>query len=43
MDGGMYYGVTMDFAKRYSLGFHAGSGFTDDNIYTVYITLGYKL
>jgi hypothetical protein len=43
LDGGMYYGATMDFAKRYSIGLHAGSGFTDDNVYTVYITLGYKL
>jgi hypothetical protein len=43
VDGGIYYGTTLEFAKKYSLGFHAGSGFTDDNIYSLYITLGYKL
>jgi hypothetical protein len=43
LDGGMYYGTTLEFSKKYSVGFHAGSGFTDDNVYAVYITLGYKL
>jgi len=42
-DAGVIYGGTIDFAKRYSLGFHSGVGLSDDDISTLYITLGYRL
>jgi len=42
-DTGMMYGITIDFAKRYSIGVHQGTGLSSDNISSVYMTLSYKL
>jgi hypothetical protein len=43
LDIGMYYGVTADIAKRFSVGFHVGTGFTDNSTQSLYATVGYRL
>ncbi|MDR2583441.1 MAG: PorT family protein [Fibromonadaceae bacterium] len=42
-DAGIIYGTVIDFAKKYSLGAHVGTGLSDDDIYSFYMTLSYKL
>jgi len=42
-DAGIIYGAVIDFAKKYSLGVHVGTGLSDDDIYSFYMTLSYKL
>lgn len=41
-DAGMIYGAVIDFAKKYSIGLHSGTGLSDDDISSFYMTLGYK-
>lgn len=47
-DAGLIYGATMDFAKKYSIAMHMGTGFWGGyyryyDFYSVYMTIGYKL
>jgi hypothetical protein len=42
-DAGVIYGVVIDFAKRYSIGLHSSVGLSEDNLSSLYMTLGYKL
>jgi len=42
-DAGIIYGTVIDFAKKYSLGVHVGTGLSDDDIDSFYMTLSYKL
>jgi len=42
-DAGMMYGISIDFAKKYSIGVHQGTGLSGDNLSSIYMTLSYKL
>lgn len=42
-DAGVIYGAVIDFAKRYSIGLHSSIGLSEDNLSSLYMTLGYKL
>jgi hypothetical protein len=42
-DAGITYGATFDFAKRFTLGLHLGYGFSDDDVQSMYATVGYRL
>jgi hypothetical protein len=42
-DAGIIYGATFDFAKRFTVGFHLSNGFSDDEVQSIYATVGYRL
>jgi hypothetical protein len=42
-DAGIIYGATFDFAKRFTVGFHLSNGFSDDEVQSIYATVGYRI
>jgi hypothetical protein len=41
-DAGIYYGAGVDIQKKYFLGIHFSSGFTEGSIYSFYMNAGYN-
>jgi len=42
VDIGLFYGVAVEFTNRYFVAIRAGSGLTDENITSYYVTFGYN-
>jgi len=43
LDYGLFYGVTVEFADRYFLGIRYGSGLSDSESGSAYLTIGYNI